>query len=171
MPAMSRNVRLWGALLSCALACSAAVAAPPDICSGDRQPRLAVDVAAHELWLCDQAQGITSFSVRLARRGLGKTKAGDQKVPIGTYTLGAPRPSKQYGIFIPIGYPTPAQAARAYTGGAVGVHGPGRKVRWLGRLVNLFDTTDGCVGIATDDEMKRIAAWVTSHRARTIQIR
>ena len=38
-------------------------------------------------------------------------------------------------------------------------------------LVNAFDSTSGCVGIATDAEMDRIAAWVNSAGARTIEIR
>jgi hypothetical protein len=159
------------AVLLTALSSPRTLGAVPDICAGDNQPRLVVEAAVHRLSLCDRGQVFTAFSVRLASGGTGKTRAGDRKLPLGKYPLGAPRPSKLYGIFIPIGYPTPAQAAQAYTGGSVGVHGPGRKVRWLGRLVNLFDTTDGCVGIATDDEMKRIAGWVTAHQARTVEIR
>jgi hypothetical protein len=156
------------------LAASASVrAADPDrpVCGDDSHPHVAVGSATHRLSLCDAGAVVASFSVRLARKGIGKTIAGDGKLPFGTYALGGPRPSKQFGIFIPIGYPTPEQAAQSYTGGSIGVHGPGRGVRWLGHLVNLFDTTDGCVGIATDDEMKRIAEWVVSHRARNIHIR
>ena len=103
-----------------------------------------------------------TFGVRLGKHGVGKRREGDGKVPIGRYPLGAPRHSDKYGLFIPIQYPTPAQRKAGYSGGSVGVHGPHRRVRWLGRLTNLFDTTDGCVGIATDDDMKAIADWVLS---------
>jgi hypothetical protein len=41
-------------------------------------------------------------------------------------------------------------------------------VRWLGRLVNTFDSTDGCVGIATDEQMESIAAWVRRLKASQI---
>lgn len=59
----------------------------------------------------------------------------------------------------------------ARPGGAIGVHGPARGVRWLGRWVNTFDLTDGCVGIATDAEMKRVADFMTVHGAHEIVIR
>ncbi len=41
-------------------------------------------------------------------------------------------------------------------------------MRWLGALVNLFDTTDGCVGIATDSEMGAIAEWLRRHPADVV---
>lgn len=112
-----------------------------------------------------------TFGVRLGKHGVGKRKEGDGKVPAGRYPLGAPRHSDKYGLFIPIQYPTPAQRKAGYSGGSVGVHGPHRRVKWLGRLTNLFDTTDGCVGIATDDDMKAIADWVRKRSPRFIEIR
>jgi hypothetical protein len=157
---------MWLALLSAVL-----VARPASgVCTGEA-PHLVVLAAEHRLWLCDGTQSRGSFSVRLARRGPGKTAAGDGKLPLGSYGLGPPRVSKSYGIFIPIRYPTPAQASRGYSGRDVGVHGPGRAVRWLGRLANLFDTTDGCVGLASDAEMREIAAWVKARRVRRIELR
>lgn len=98
--------------------------------------------------------------MRLGKHGVGKEREGDGKTPIGRYALGAPRRSKAYATFIPVGYPTEEQRRRGMTGGAIGVHGPDRRVRWLGALVNAFDTTDGCVGVATDDEMREIVAWL-----------
>jgi hypothetical protein len=44
---------------------------------------------------------------------------------------------------------------------------PDRRVRWLGSLV---DTTNGCVGIATDGEMKDLATWITEHHATLIDL-
>jgi murein L,D-transpeptidase YafK len=70
--------------------------------------------------------------LRIGHGGVGKTKAGDGKTPAGTYTLGQPRPSSKYGLFIPIGYPTVEQRKQGMTGGAVGVHGLDRRVKWLG---------------------------------------
>ena len=104
-------------------------------------------------------------------RGVGKTAEGDGKTPLGTYPLSEPRPSQRFGVFIPIGYPTAEQRSKGYTGGDVGVHGPHRWVRWLGSLVNTFDSSDGCVGVATDDEINRIAAWMKQTHVRTIEIR
>jgi hypothetical protein len=53
-------------------------------------------------------------------------------------------------------------------GRAIGVHGPAREVRWMGRLVNTFDTTEGCVGLATDDEVRAIADFVVKRGGSTI---
>src|SRR6187455_15135 len=119
---------------------------PPAPCAALTVPHVEVRTAEHKLYLCDRGRAVASrFDVRLARNGIGKTRTGDKKVPLGTYPLGQPRASKKYGTFVPIGFPLPEQRRRGYTGGDVGVHGPDRRVRWLGGLVNTFDTTDGCV--------------------------
>jgi hypothetical protein len=44
-------------------------------------------------------------------------------------------------------------------------------VKWLGGLVNTFDLSDGCVGLARDAEIERIATWVREASARTIELR
>jgi hypothetical protein len=146
-----------------------AIVNPPPHCAG-RGAHLEVDTAAHTLFLCAGAKEERAFGVRLSG-GTGKTREGDDKVPLGVYPLGAPRRSKSYGTFIPIGYPTPAQQRAGYTGGAVGVHGPDRRVRWLGRMTNLLDTTSGCVGIATDEEMAVIVVWLRKTGAARIELR
>jgi murein L,D-transpeptidase YafK len=156
------------ALTFVALFASSARPAVP--CTG-HDARIVVDTAAHELRLCEGGKEREVFSVRLARAGVGKRRAGDDKVPLGTYPLAAPRRSKSFGVFILIGYPTPAQRRVGFTGGGVGVHGPQRWSRWLRGLNNTFDTTEGCVGLATDAEMDRIAAWIRKARAQVIELR
>jgi murein L,D-transpeptidase YafK len=133
--------------------------------------RIVVDLKEHELTLCQRTKVVETFAIRLGRGGVGKSRAGDHKTPVGTYPLGQPRSSKRYGTFIPIGYPTPEQRKKGMTGGGIGVHGPDRRVKWLGRLVNTFDSSEGCVGLATDAEMERIAKWVRAASARTIELR
>lgn len=130
-----------------------------------------VALKEHTLTLCEGTKAVETFGIRLGRGGIGKTRAGDRKTPVGTYALGRPRSSKRYGIFIPIGYPTEKQRKQGMTGGSLGVHGPDRRAKWLGRLGNTFDSSDGCVGLATDAEMERIAKWVRSAAARTIELR
>jgi L,D-peptidoglycan transpeptidase YkuD (ErfK/YbiS/YcfS/YnhG family) len=133
--------------------------------------RIVVALERHVLALCDKDKAVETFGVRLGRGGVGKTREGDGKTPVGTYALGPPRPSNRYGTFIPIGYPTDEQRKQGYTGSAVGVHGPGRGVKWLGGLVNTFDSSDGCVGVARDAEIERIASWVRAAGAHTIELR
>ena len=141
-------------------------------CSGSRDPHVFVDLDAHRLYLCrDAIADGDPFPVRLGSRGVGKTRSGDKKTPLGVYVLGPIRHSRDYGWFIPIGYPTPLQRKRGYTGNSVGLHGPDRRLRWLGRAVNWFDTTDGCVGLASDDVVLRISNWINANRATVIRLR
>jgi murein L,D-transpeptidase YafK len=111
------------------------------------------------------------YSVYLGRGGVGKRREGDGKVPLGRYKLGVPRASEKYGTFIPIGYPTDVQRKKGYTGSAVGIHGPPRAFKWLGAILRWFDTTEGCVGLATDEEIERIAAWIRKTKAQYVEIR
>jgi murein L,D-transpeptidase YafK len=133
--------------------------------------RVVVDLKKHVLALCDNGATVESFAVRLGRGGVGKTREGDGKTPVGIYSLGAPRPSNRFGTFIPIDYPNEEQKKMGYTGSAVGVHGPPRWVKWLGSLVNTFDLSDGCVGLARDSEVEKIANWLRVASARTIELR
>ena len=158
---------LW--VIVVAVACGHPVAAA-GVCSAT-DARVVVDTSKHRLALCQEDRESETFDIRLGRGGVGKKKEGDGKTPLGIYSLGEPRRSERFGIFIPIGYPSPEQRQQGYTGGDIGVHGPHRWVRWLGSLVNTFDSSDGCVGLATDDEINTIAEWVKKVRARTIEIR
>ena len=132
---------------------------------------LEVDTASHRLYLCENQITQGTYGVRLGVGGIGKTTEGDRKTPVGTYELGAPRASAKYGQFVPIGYPTAEQRDAGFTGTAVGVHGPDRRYTWLGSAINWMDTTDGCIGLATNEEMTRVAAWIDSHAAKQITIR
>jgi hypothetical protein len=67
-------------------------------------------------------------------------------------------------------HPTAPHSRRGFTGGEIGIDSPLRSVQWLGRVVNWFDTSDGCIGLATDQEMSTLAEWVRARRVRTIII-
>jgi murein L,D-transpeptidase YafK len=130
-----------------------------------------VTAAAHTLSLCEHGALVREYDIRLGKNGLGKTREGDGKTPLGEYPLAAARSSQQFGKFALIGYPTPAQRAQGATGGAIGVHGPHRKVRFLGALVNAIDSTDGCIGLAKDAEIDAFAEWLAAHPGTRIDIR
>src|ERR671919_2743636 len=140
-------------------------------CGTTREAHLVVTSVERRVTLCYERREVKSFKVRLARNGPGKIRAGDARLPLGTYKLGVPRDSEKYGLFIPIGYPTARQAAAGYTGDAIGVHGPPRATRWLGSLVDSFVKTQGCVGLATDGQMRQVAAFVRARHVRTVSIR
>jgi hypothetical protein len=156
--------------LAAAVGARAPVVEGGGICAAP-DARVVVDLGKHTLALCEKDKARGTFAVRLGRGGVGKTREGDGKTPVGTYALGEPRPSKRYGTFIPIGFPTEEQKKMGYTGNAVGVHGPARWVKWMGSLVNAFDSSDGCVGLAFDAEIEAIAGWIRAASARTIELR
>jgi hypothetical protein len=122
---------------------------------------IAVDTGTRDLWLCSEGTPEARYTVALGRGGVGKRRQGDERTPLGKYPVGEPRPSSLYGVFIPIGYPTPDQAARGWTGSNVGIHGPPRGVKY--RFVGL-DWTAGCVATGTDAEAEEIAEWVRERR-------
>jgi hypothetical protein len=162
--------RATALLAGAALLCFTRIVASGQTCpAADR--RLVVQAGAACLVLCDRSRVVASFPVHLGRGGLGKTRQGDDKVPLGLYPLGKPRPSNKFGMFIPIGYPTPAQRRQGYTGQDVGVHGPHRALRWLGRFTNTVSSTRGCIGLGEDRQIEQVSAWVTSSGVRLIEIR
>jgi murein L,D-transpeptidase YafK len=160
-----------GSLAVAVLLPHAAARAGAAACRTTREAHLVVTSVERRVTLCDERREVESFKVRLARNGTGKIRAGDARVPLGTYKLGVPRDSEKYGLFIPIGYPTARQAAAGYTGNAIGVHGPPRATRWLGSLADSFVKTQGCIGLATDDQMRQVAAFVRARHVRTVSIR
>ena len=118
--------------------------------------------------LCEAGQAKESFKVALGSGGVNKRKEGDAKVPIGEYPLAPARASKDYHLFLDIGYPTPKQKKAGLTGSAVGVHGPKRGFNFP--LSTSIDWTLGCIAVGTDAEIERVAAWVKGNSVRRIII-
>ena len=129
-----------------------------------------VDTRAHRLTLCDRGEARESFRVRLGRNGTHKRREGDQRTPVGTYTLSPPRSSSRFHMFIPIDYPTPKQRHEGFTGSAVGIHATSRAFAWLGAITAYVDTTDGCIAVAHDREIESIATWVRTQQQPRIRI-
>jgi murein L,D-transpeptidase YafK len=136
-------------------------------CSG-KGTALYVDATQRTLWLCEAGKAVAALPVALGRGGLDKRVAGDAKVPLGEYPLGSPVPSKDYHIFIPVGYPTASQRRRGFSGGAIGVHGPPRA--FGGPPSTAIDWTLGCIAVGTDAEIGRVAGWLKATKARRIII-
>lgn len=113
-----------------------------------------------ELWLCHDGAPTARFQVAIGRGGVDKRRSGDGKTPLGSYALGIPRSSAAYGVFIPIDYPTPDQAAHGFTGSAVGIHGPPRGLTEPEYPTTAVDWTQGCIATGTDAEIDVIAAFV-----------
>lgn len=126
---------------------------------------------SHELLLCENGDVTATFSVSLGHGGLDKRREGDEKTPLGSYKLGTPRPSDKFHVFIPVAYPTPEQRRNGMNGGDVGIHGPKRKLKWLGRLVNVVDWTRGCIAVNRDEDIEVIAAWLRKRPDSGVEIR
>jgi murein L,D-transpeptidase YafK len=118
----------------------------------------------HELWLCHDGEQVGRHRVALGRGGLDKRRGGDGRTPLGTYELGEPRPSRRFGIFIPVVYPTPEQAAQGFSGTEVGIHGPRRRAPAPGRRANPDDWTLGCIATETDLEAERVAEFIRERK-------
>lgn len=126
--------------------------------------------------------GELRLPVALARAPGAKRARGDQRMPEGDYRIAAPlRPSRRFHRFLPIDYPSPADAERALAegrigaaerdaivrahrarrmppqetalGGHLGFHGEGR--RWHGS--GALDWTEGCIALG-DADVERLGA-------------
>jgi hypothetical protein len=190
---MRRAVLCAGALL--ALACarpgpeappapSAAQAPPPPPAPAPcaRVESIVVRKSERVLVAACEGGGTLRMPVSLARTAGPKRMRGDQRTPEGEYRIAAPlRPSERFHRFLPIDYPTPADAARGLAegrigqrthdaivrahregrmppqetalGGHLGFHGEGRRWRGSGAL----DWTEGCVALS-DADVERLGA-------------
>jgi murein L,D-transpeptidase YafK len=127
-----------------------------------------VQTGAHALALCEDGRAVARHRVALGAGGVGKRKQGDDKTPLGSYGLGAPRASQSFGTFVPVGYPTAAQQKLGFTGYAVGIHGP---PRGMGGLVGTsVDWTAGCIAVGSDAEIQSISAWIRRRQIKTVRI-
>ena len=139
---------------------------------GPGETAMVVDTRAHRLTLCEAGRARESFPVALGSGGVDKRRVGDNKTPLGAYGLGAPRASQDFHLFVPVAYPTAAQARLGFTGSAIGIHGPPRGFAGaLARIpVPLPDWTAGCIAVRTDAEIDRIAAWLRARTAPRIRL-
>lgn len=126
--------------------------------------------------------GELRLPVALARAAGPKRARGDQRMPEGEYRIAGPlRPSQRFHRFLPIDYPSVADAERAFAerrigaverdaivrahrarrlppqetalGGHLGFHGEGKRWRGSGAL----DWTEGCIALA-DGDIERLGA-------------
>jgi murein L,D-transpeptidase YafK len=170
-----RSIQLGLALIVLAASSGGAraelVAAPP--CKAT-DSYVYVRSAAHTLYLCEGGKVHGSYPVTLGGSPGPKQREGDHRTPSGRYRLNPPRRSNQFGWFVAVGYPRPEQRAQGYTGSAVGIHGPPRKLAQLGLRVPgwilAMNWTDGCVAVGSDAEIEAIVSWLGRTRARAIII-
>ncbi|HXU03570.1 MAG TPA: L,D-transpeptidase, partial [Polyangia bacterium] len=130
-----------------------------------------VDTRARRMHLCNDGKIDRTFVVALGMRGVGKQRHGDARTPLGRYGLGRPRASQYFHIFVPVQYPTPAQARLGFTGSAIGIHGPPHG--WTpARLAALVaqDWTAGCIAVETEEDIEAVAAWIRKHEVKNVRL-
>lgn len=147
----------------------ASTSGAPSPCAG-RGSAVLVLTVPHELHLCRDGLVVKSFPVDLGRGGVGKTRQGDEKVPLGTYPLGPGRPSTYFHTFIPVGYPTAAQRRAGYTGGAIGIHGPLQIPPGTDLVRPTGDWTLGCIALPTEAAVDEVARWLRTESVRRVII-
>jgi len=157
----------WGVVLM--LGTLTSPLAGQDVCTG-RGTILLVLTTSHELCQCESGRKVHFLRVSLGSGGTGKTRSGDRKTPLGIYPLGTPRTSKDFGLFIPFGYPTPEQRKLGYTGSDLGLHGPRRGTKDSGAVNVENDWTWGCIAVASDSIIFDIAKWLREKHVEKIEL-
>jgi murein L,D-transpeptidase YafK len=183
------------AALACALACARPAAPPalpepvpvPPPPPEAREPvparaclrieRIVVHKGERRLWASCAGGAVVELPVALGRAPEGaKRAAGDQRTPEGDYRVVGPARRSRFHRFLPIDYPSRADAERAFAegrlsrrdhdrilaahqrgipppddtplGGHIGFHGEG--ARWRGESRTL-DWTEGCIALSDSD--------------------
>lgn len=118
--------------------------------------------------ICVEGESIDSFKASHGSKGVGKTKKGDRKTPLGLYTIQQPRPSSSiWRTFIHIDYPTKSQKEQGYSGGSVGLHGPSQYFPFANNLVNYGA---GCIVVSDNESIDLIANYVENFLIKHIYI-
>jgi len=168
-----RYFRLSICLLVVIIAASMSIvstAAENNPCDG-QNTSVVINTVSRKLYICANNKRYQEYKVAIGKKGTGKQKKGDNKTPIGTYALGMPRDSSRFGTFIPVGYPTPEQKSKGFSGSDVGIHGPSRLFKWLGSINTWTNWTQGCIAVGSDAEISSIAQWVKDNKINRVVIR
>lgn len=128
--------------------------------------RVFVDKSDRVLKLMSDGKVIRSYRIALGGSPSGhKQQEGDQRTPVGVYTLDYKNENSIAYRSIHISYPNAADKAHAASlgasaGGDIMIHGQMNGFGHLGWFNQRRDWTDGCIAVA-NDEMDEIMAAVT----------
>ena len=124
-----------------------------------------VDKSARTLQLLSDDKVIKSYHIALGGNPVGhKQQQGDQRTPVGNYTLDYKNEKSGYYRSIHVSYPNAADKARAKSrgvsaGGDIMIHGQKNGFGAFGILNQQRDWTEGCMAV-TNDDMDEIMAAV-----------
>ena len=108
---------------------------------------------------------VTDFYISLGKNGVEKTREGDQKTPLGVYTIGAPK-GKLPDIYgagaFPLSYPNEWDKLHGRNGHGIWLHGTPAETYsrppWA---------TDGCV-VLTNEDLARVTRYVDVSRTPVV---
>ena len=128
-----------------------------------------VDSRSRTLTLCQGGRAMERYRVSLAWAGVDKsrTRKKDLRTPRGSYQIKKMRASYNgFHRFLHIDW-------NYQDGGdaSVGIHGPGRKARFLGPLGPFVAPTLGCVRLSFDSSVEEVEAWLEETGTRKVVIR
>ncbi|NRD70321.1 MULTISPECIES: L,D-transpeptidase family protein [Psychrobacter] len=124
-----------------------------------------VDKSERILKLLSKDTVVKSYRIALGDSPIGhKQQQGDQRTPVGYYTLDYKNENSIAHRSIHVSYPNAADKARAKSrgvnpGGDIMIHGQMNGFGHLAGLNQQRDWTDGCIAV-TNDEMDEIMAAV-----------
>lgn len=152
-------------------ACAELPNARKNNCAGI-QKAVVIDTETEHMWLCQSGSSVKDYAVAIGSGGRDKQKEGDNKSPLGRYSLGSPRPSGEgFHTFIPIDFPRQDQKEQGFTGGRIGIHGPPENWRWLGATTTWVNWTRGCIAVGSVREIVEVADWVRSNQVQEVILR
>ena len=128
--------------------------------------RVFVDKSDRVLKLMSDGKAIKSYRIALGGSPVGhKQQEGDQRTPVGVYTLDYKNENSIAHRSIHISYPNTADKAYAKklgvsAGGDIMIHGQMNCFGYLALFNQRRDWTDSCIAV-TNDEMDEIMAAVT----------
>ncbi len=121
----------------------------------DQTHALVVDSARSRVYVFENSGGkaryVSDFYVTLGKQGVGKTREGDQKTPVGVYWVTANLPRQKLTDFygagaFPINYPNPWDRRLGRNGSGIWLHGtPSNTYSRPPRA------SDGCIVLANTD--------------------
>ncbi len=123
------------------------------LASDTRIDLLVLDKSSHRLSAYAHGALVRSYPVSLGRDPVGpKVREGDRKTPEGRYFIDRHNPSSAFHLALHVSYPSPADVARAQSGGYsaggdIMIHGIRNGLGWLGRAHRLVDWTVGCIAV------------------------
>jgi len=120
-----------------------------------------VDKSERILQLLSEDKVIASYHIALGDSPAGhKQQQGDERTPVGVYTLDYKNEKSKFYRSIHISYPNAADKAHAKklgvsAGGDIMIHGQKNGFGHLASITQQRDWTDGCIAV-TNDEMDQI---------------